>query len=154
MKDVRITVMRRTCYDDLIAEYENPIEHACSMRVGDVFISKESERPEGFCDEAWKCILPFLTELANTSSTELGVTNFKVLPDGSVPGNGQNYHIYLDDFKVYTSTELANFNASPRSMSVLLFLYSGFGTPAYPGFSSKLQIITCFAAAASRTGIP
>ena len=65
MKDVRITVMRRTCYDDLIAEYENPIEHACSMRVGDVFISKESERPEGFCDEAWKCILPFLTELAN-----------------------------------------------------------------------------------------
>ncbi len=66
--------------------------------------------------------LSVLTELANTSSTELGVTNFKVLPDGSVPGNGQSYHIYLDDFKVYTSTELANFNITVKNQ---------YGKPVY-----------------------
>ena len=32
MKKVRITVMRTARYEDLIAEYENPILHACGMR--------------------------------------------------------------------------------------------------------------------------
>ena len=65
MKDVRITVMRKARYDDLVEKYENPIEHECDMQEGQVFVCKNAKRPEGFCGEAWGIILPFLTELAN-----------------------------------------------------------------------------------------
>ena len=37
MKKVRITVMRTARYDDLIERYENPIEHPCDIREGQVF---------------------------------------------------------------------------------------------------------------------
>ena len=65
MKKVRITVMRRSQYDDLIEKYENPIEHACDMRIGDVFISENAKRPEGFCESAWDSISPFVMTLAH-----------------------------------------------------------------------------------------
>lgn len=65
MKDVRITVVRQARYDDLIERYENPIEHACSLKEGDVFISKSAKCPDGFCGEAWGIIFPYLNELAN-----------------------------------------------------------------------------------------
>ena len=65
MKKVRITVMRISIYEDLIKEYENPIEHACSMQVGQVFISIDGNRPDNFCDSAWDSISPFVKELAN-----------------------------------------------------------------------------------------
>ena len=65
MKKVRITVKRIARYDDLIAEYENPIEHACMMKLNQVFISVDAQRPEGFCDSAWESVYPFLKELAN-----------------------------------------------------------------------------------------
>ena len=39
MKKCRITVMRITEYGDLMAQYENPIAHACDMAVGQVFIA-------------------------------------------------------------------------------------------------------------------
>ena len=65
MKDVRITVRRITVYRDLMEEYENPIEHACDMEVGRVFVSKGGQRPEGMCDSAWRVMLPYVTELAN-----------------------------------------------------------------------------------------
>ena len=65
MKKVRITVKRITCYKDLIAEYENPIEHACGMKEGQVFIANGFKKPEGFCDSAWESIAPFVKELAN-----------------------------------------------------------------------------------------
>ena len=65
MKKVRITVKRITCYKDLIAEYENPIEHACDMKEGQVFIANGFKKPEGFCDSAWESIAPFVKELAN-----------------------------------------------------------------------------------------
>ena len=62
--DVRITVKRISRYDDLINDYENPIEHACSMALGDEFISKDGKCPEGFCDSAWDSVKPFVKELA------------------------------------------------------------------------------------------
>ena len=65
MKDVKITVKRITVYRDLIEEYENPIEHACDMEIGRVFISQNGQRPEGMCEEAWKIMFPYVTELAN-----------------------------------------------------------------------------------------
>lgn len=64
MKKVKITVMRITVYDDLIAKYENPIEHACDLKVGDVFFSENGERPNGFCESAWSVMAEFVAELA------------------------------------------------------------------------------------------
>ena len=65
MKKVKITVKRIAKYDDLIAEYENPIEHACMMKLNQVFVSIDAQRPEGFCDSAWESVYPFVKELAN-----------------------------------------------------------------------------------------
>ena len=39
MKKVKITVMKMGRYPDLMAEYENPMEHACDMRLGQVFVA-------------------------------------------------------------------------------------------------------------------
>ena len=40
MKKFRITVMRISRYDDLIEKYENPIEHTCNLKEGQVFAQK------------------------------------------------------------------------------------------------------------------
>lgn len=65
MKKVKITVKRIACYKDLIEQYENPIEHTCDMKEGQVFIADGFKKPEGFCDSAWDSIAPFVKELAN-----------------------------------------------------------------------------------------
>lgn len=65
MKKVKITVMRKAQYSDLMAEYENPIEHACGMRVGQVFACVNNERPEGMCESAWQSLMPFVMTLAH-----------------------------------------------------------------------------------------
>lgn len=64
MKKVRITVKRIARYDDLIAQYENPIEHACTMSVGKVFVANGYEKPAGFCDSAWESVSPFVMTLS------------------------------------------------------------------------------------------
>ena len=64
MKKVRITVKKIAQYNDLMEQYENPIEHACDMTLGDEFIIENCEKPEGFCGEAWGIVLPFVSELA------------------------------------------------------------------------------------------
>ena len=64
MKPVRITAMRQTVYDDLMARYENPIEHTCDVRVGQTFVSMNGERPEGLCESAWESMRPFVEALA------------------------------------------------------------------------------------------
>ena len=38
MNKVRITAIRQTVYPDLIAKYENPIEHTCDVREGQQWI--------------------------------------------------------------------------------------------------------------------
>ena len=65
MKKCRITVMKVARYDDLIAQYENPIEHACDMQEGQVFIANGWERPEGFCLSAWESMSPFVMTLSH-----------------------------------------------------------------------------------------
>ena len=65
MKKVKITAVRRSVYPDLSDQYENPIEHACDIDIGDVFVSENGERPEGFCSSAWSVAEPFVKELAN-----------------------------------------------------------------------------------------
>lgn len=64
-KNVRITVMRRACYADLIAKYENPLSHACDMEPGQVFVAHGWQRPENFCDSAWDSLSPFVMTLSH-----------------------------------------------------------------------------------------
>lgn len=64
MKNVSITAVRRTCYPDLMEQYENPIEHTCDISLGQTFISVDGKKPEGLCDSAWESMRPFVEELA------------------------------------------------------------------------------------------
>ena len=65
MKKCRITVLRTARYDDLIAQYENPIPHPCDMEVGQVFIAEGWQKPEGFCQSAWDTLSPFVLALSH-----------------------------------------------------------------------------------------
>ena len=65
MKKVRITVMRRTVYTDLMEQYENPLECPCEMKIGQVFVANGWERPEGLCRTAWECMSPFVMALSH-----------------------------------------------------------------------------------------
>ena len=65
MRNCRITVMRKAFYKDLADKYENPIEHACDMKEGQVFITDGWNKPEGMCDSAWETISPFVMTLAH-----------------------------------------------------------------------------------------
>ena len=64
MKKVRITVMRKASYADLMEKYENPIAHACDMREGDVFIANGWQKPQGLCQSAWDSMSPFVMALS------------------------------------------------------------------------------------------
>lgn len=64
MKKVSIRVMKIVKHDELIKEYENPIEHACDMKVGMEFISENGTKPQGLCDSAWETMEKFVKTLA------------------------------------------------------------------------------------------
>ena len=59
----RITVMRMARYEDLMARYENPLEHPCDLRLGQTFLTDGEEKPEGLCDSAWETLQPFVRTL-------------------------------------------------------------------------------------------
>lgn len=65
MKTVRITAVRRTEYKDLMEKYENPISHTCDVQQGQIFISKNGQKPENLCQSAWESMAYFVRELAN-----------------------------------------------------------------------------------------
>ena len=65
MKKIKITVMRMACYQDLMEKYENPIEHACGLHAGQVFIAEGWQKPEGLCDSAWESMSAFVMTLAH-----------------------------------------------------------------------------------------
>ncbi len=56
--------MRKTEYPDLMEKYENPIEHACEIKIGQVFIANGWERPQNLCESAWESMSPFVKELS------------------------------------------------------------------------------------------
>lgn len=62
--NVKITAVRKTEYPDLMAQYENPIEHTCDIKIGDSFLSVDGQCPGGFCDSAWDSVKPFVRVLA------------------------------------------------------------------------------------------
>ena len=65
MKKVQITVLRMACYRDLMARYENPMEHPCDLREGQVFVADGWKRPDGLCESAWETLSPFVMTLAH-----------------------------------------------------------------------------------------
>ena len=64
MKKVKITVIRKASYPDLMALYENPIEHSCDVEEGMTWVSRNGEMPQGFCPSAWETMAWFVGELA------------------------------------------------------------------------------------------
>ena len=56
--------MRRTVYNDLIEKYENPIEHACDLKLGEVFYCENAQKPDGLCESAWESMQSFVLALA------------------------------------------------------------------------------------------
>ena len=65
LKKCRITVMRVAEYRDLMARYENPMEHPCGLREGQVFLANGWEKPEGLCQSAWDTMSPFVLALSH-----------------------------------------------------------------------------------------
>ena len=68
MKTVRITAIRKTEYPDLMARYENPIEHTCDVFVGQSWVSEDGKQPDGLCPSAWESMRPFVEALARGES--------------------------------------------------------------------------------------
>ena len=56
--------MKKVKHDDLIEEYENPLEHPCDVEVGDVYIANGWQKPDDFCDSAWESISSFVMALS------------------------------------------------------------------------------------------
>ena len=68
MRKVRITVMKKARYADLINEYENPLEVECDMTEGQVFIANGREMPNGMCQNAWETLSPYVMALSHGAS--------------------------------------------------------------------------------------
>lgn len=64
MKKCKITVIRKVKHQDLIDQYENPLENPCDMEEGQVFIANGWECPDGLCRSAWESMSPFVMTLA------------------------------------------------------------------------------------------
>ena len=65
MYKVSIKVVKMGLYADLMEQYENPIEHACDLKLGQEFVSVNGQKPQGLCDSAWDSMKYFVLELAN-----------------------------------------------------------------------------------------
>lgn len=64
MNKVKITAVRQTVYHDLMAQYENAIEHACDVHVGQTWVSVDGQRPQELCPSAWESMREFVESLA------------------------------------------------------------------------------------------
>ena len=58
MKKVRVTVLKKELYSDLVELYGAKTVKACPFfEEGQVYECAENKRPEGFgCEDAWACI--------------------------------------------------------------------------------------------------
>ena len=65
MPKIKITAMRQTVYSDLMAQYENLIEHTCDVKIGQVWIVEGTTKPQSLCQSAWDSMFPFVKELAS-----------------------------------------------------------------------------------------
>ena len=67
MRKCKITVIRKSSYQDLILKYENPIELPCDLKEGMEFISYNANIPDGFCNSAWISLYPYVFALASNA---------------------------------------------------------------------------------------
>lgn len=65
MRKVRITVRKVVVHEDLVRQYENPLDHACTMEEGMVFVANGWNMPDGFCPSAWESLSPFVFALCH-----------------------------------------------------------------------------------------
>jgi uncharacterized repeat protein (TIGR04076 family) len=64
MVDCRITVLRRTINEDFAKEYsKDKIELCPRNSEGQVYISIDGAKPDGFCDYAWRDIYKYVFTL-------------------------------------------------------------------------------------------
>jgi uncharacterized repeat protein (TIGR04076 family) len=52
-------------YEDLMAQYENPMDHPCDMALGRSFVANGWEKPDGLCQSAWESMSPFVLALSH-----------------------------------------------------------------------------------------
>lgn len=64
MKKVKITVLRKTTYSDLIEKYEKTKDYKCKVSVGQEWISENGEKPFDMCDMAWEIMELYVRTLA------------------------------------------------------------------------------------------
>ncbi len=70
MKQVKITVLKRTLFNDLVEKYaEDGVKECPIFKEGQVFYAGRG-KPEGFCDTAWKCIFQYVFALQNGGGKE------------------------------------------------------------------------------------
>ncbi len=70
MKQVKITVLKRTYEKEIIDEYAmSGVEPCPVFQEGQVFYAGRG-KPTGFCDTAWKCIFQYVFALANGGGRE------------------------------------------------------------------------------------
>ena len=62
--DVKITAVRRTEYSDLQEFYELPQQDPCCVAIGQEWLAKKGQRPEGLCESAWETLRPFVEALS------------------------------------------------------------------------------------------
>ena len=72
MKKCTVTVVRKACYPDLSEKYENPLEHACDLEEGQVFVSENGARPDGLCESAWGVMQPFVAAFLSRTNNHWG----------------------------------------------------------------------------------
>ena len=65
MKEVKITVLKKTLSSDLIAEYAADNDYCvCEyLEEGQVFSYDNHTKPEDLCDEAWRVMYPYALAL-------------------------------------------------------------------------------------------
>lgn len=67
MEKVKITVLKRTLFDDLIEEYAVPEFSLCPLhQEGQVYYCENGwQKPENLCDNAWKSMMEYVIALAH-----------------------------------------------------------------------------------------
>ena len=65
MKKVKITAVKKVVHQDLIDKYENPIQHACDVTEGQVWIANGWQQPNGMCTSAWESVSAFVMALSH-----------------------------------------------------------------------------------------
>ncbi len=66
MNQLKITVLERAWNEDLAKEYATPDLTICEYHhEGEVFCSNGWQKPEGRCENAWKCMQEYVIALAH-----------------------------------------------------------------------------------------